>query len=180
MKNARIIRFSVNVVNRIIRPLGIRVIRYQKEGEKPWDKFFIDCIKEYKRTGKDPNNILNEDWKNEEIFFPAYLKPLMKRGMIALEVGPGIGRYTRHVLPYCREIYLIDYSQYCCEFLREYFKGEKGIHIIHMEGEKKLPVPDNSVDLVFTISTFVHLYTETIYWYFEEFYRVLCRGASID
>jgi len=166
-----------SVINRILRPLGIKVVRSQRGDLKPWDKFFIDCVKEYKRTGIDPNDILDKRWKNEDIFFPTYLKPLLKSGIIALEVGPGTGRYTRHVVPYCHEIYLVDYSQYCCEFLREYFKGKEGIHIIHNEGEEKLPVPDNTVDLVFSISTFVHLYLETIYWYFEESYRLLRRGG---
>lgn len=177
IKKVNIIRFTM-IVNRVLRPLGFKIIHSEKEGQKPWDKFFIDCVKEYRRSGKDPNDVLNENWKNEKIFYSTYLKPLLKAGMVALEVGPGIGRYTRHVLPYCREIYLIDYSRYCCEFLREYFKGKGGIHIIHISGEKKLLVPDNSVDLVFSISTFVHLYFEAIYWYFEEFYRILRKGGK--
>ncbi|MHA1380611.1 MAG: hypothetical protein ACTSRG_19765 [Candidatus Helarchaeota archaeon] len=116
MKRAIITRFSM-IVNRAFQSLEIKVISSQRENLKPWDRFFIDCVKEHKRTRKDTNDIVDERWKNEDIFSPTYLKPFLKTGMVALEVGPGIGRYTRHVLPYCREIYLVDYSQYCCEFL---------------------------------------------------------------
>ena len=171
----------MNFLNRLIRPFGIEVHRISRKEhkQKPWDQFFIDCIKEWKRTGRDPNDILNKKWRNEDIFFSKYLQPLLKPRIVVLEIGPGIGRYTRHILPFSSEAYLVDYSEYCCTFLRDYFKSRQGIHIIHTEGKENLPIPNDSVDLAFSISTFVHLYIEEIYWYFGQFHRVLKEGGRV-
>ncbi len=166
-------------LNKLIRPLGIKVEGCPKQ--KRWDAWFAGFIEQAKRTGEDPNDILNKKdgkWKNnEELFFSTYLQPQLKPGMVILEVGPGLGRYTRRVLSFSREIYLIDYSEYCCAFLQEYLQGHQGVRIIHTAGKEDLPIPNNSVDLAFSISTFVHLYLEEIYWYLNQFHRVLKKGG---
>jgi len=143
---------------------------------------FRRCVKEYRRTGRDPNEVLNEIWQSNsgavEAIFDRYLKPLLSRTDITvLEIGAGIGRYSKHVLPCCSELYLSDYSEYACEFLGEFF-DDGNVHVVHTTGEE-LSVPTEQVDLVFSISTFVHLYLETIHWYFSEFYRVLRVGGDV-
>ena len=82
MKKVNIIRFPM-IVNRVLRPLGFKIIHSKKRGQKPWDKFYIDCVKEYRRSGKDPNDVLNENWISEKVYYSTYLKPLLKEGMVA-------------------------------------------------------------------------------------------------
>lgn len=165
------------LVNSIIKPFGIEVRQTERERLKPWDVGFAALIEEAKLTGEDPNDVLNRHegrWEdNENVFFSAYLEPLLKPGMTMLEIGPGTGRYTRRVIPFCREIYLVDYSRYLCTYLGERFRDHEGVHIVHTEGREALPIPDNSVDFAFSLSAFVHMYLETIHWYLAQLHRIV-------
>ena len=139
-----------------------------------WDDFFAQWIAEAKRTGRDPNDIGDEAWKVESaaVAEEHYL-PIVAPTSVVLELGPGTGRITRFVLPRCRHMILVDYSELVCAWLPSYFEG-KGSFEVHHQVDPRLPmVADESVDTVIAHGVFEHFDTDEALWFLEEFARVL-------
>jgi ubiquinone/menaquinone biosynthesis C-methylase UbiE len=67
----------------------------------------------------------------------------------------------------------VDNSDYVIKILKKTFGDQKSAVIIKSTHSNLEEIGTNSVDFVFSISTFVHLYIEQIYGYFKEFYRIL-------
>ena len=107
------------------------------------------------RAGVDPNDVGDQDWGGPALdACTARLFPHLTRESVVLELGPGSGRYTRHVLPRCREMVLVDYSKLVCEWLSEYLKG-KGRFRVHHIDRPALPMiePRRSISSLRTASS---------------------------
>ena len=160
--------------NRVLRPLGYEIVKLS-DGERPWDAHFAKWIAEARVSGKDPNDIGDIAWGDDPLkeALDQYYLPYIKPTSVVLELGPGSGRVTRHIIPRCAEIILVDYSRMVCEWLDEYLKG-KGKYRIHKIDKPSLSaVASQSVDMILANGVFEHTDMDDLMHFLEEFHRVL-------
>jgi SAM-dependent methyltransferase len=106
-----------------------------------------------------------------------FLLPYCDPAATGLEIGPGGGRWTRYMLALDR-LYVVDYHE---ELLRELRKNYSQPNMVFVKNNgTDLPgVPDQSVDLVFSFGTFVHLDRDLIAAYLASLRRVVKPGANL-
>jgi SAM-dependent methyltransferase len=169
---------ALNAANALLRYAGVQLVR--APSRKPWDDIFARWITEAKTSGIDPNDVGDGDW-NGNAFDGAsrHLFPRITPQSVVLELGPGTGRYTRHVLPRCHEMILVDYSELVCNWLREYLKGRGRFHVHHIDKPAFPLVPDASVDFAFANGVFEHIDQDDTDFFLQEFHRVLKPGGAL-
>lgn len=137
-------------------------------------------LEKSREMGKDINDYLDNDlgWLKplpvlEEVLFPLLEDP---KNVNILELGPGTGRWTRHILKkldqQCKIYTLVDHSNWMIEFLKEYFKNEGRFEFIKNNGTS-LPVESDKYDVIFSQGVLIELKPSFIYLYAQEFSRVL-------
>lgn len=100
----------------------------------------------------------------------------LPRGFKAFDFGAGIGRtaiplyFSRGYPHYCSDV-----DNKCIEYLRNVFPKEVGL--FHVEQEAPLPLDDESVDLVISVSVFTHLPEHLQNFFLNEIRRVLKSGG---
>ena len=186
-----------HLANALLRPFRARIVALEAaasgasppavaapaageaDREKPWDGFFAEWIAEAERSGRDPNDIGDADWNNDpknealELHYLPHIGP----ASVVLELGPGTGRYTRHLLPRCRELILVDNSHFVCERIARFLAG-KGRFCVHLIDKPMLePVAADSVDVVVAHGVFEHIDPDETLCFLEEFRRVLKPGG---
>jgi SAM-dependent methyltransferase len=165
-------------LNRLLGRLGIQLVRNSQE--RTWDGQFRRWIDEAAAKGIDPNDVGDRDWSGNALERASRsLFPRFTAESVVLELGPGTGRYTRHVLPRCREMILVDYSKLVCDWLAEYLSG-KGRVQIHLIDQPSFPdVATDSVDFAFANGVFEHIDPDETDWFLREFFRVLRPGGRL-
>ena len=104
--------------------------------------------------------------------------PYLKPGMTIVEVGPGNGFFTDRYIADCERAYLVDYSELLSFLLLPAkYKDHPQVVPIHSVDCRMPTIPDESADLFFSISAFVHIEIEAHYGYFLEAFRVLKPGG---
>ena len=94
------------LLNRILRPFGSRV----SGPEKPWDAVFDSWIAQAQALGEDPNDAGDREWGNPVPYLERHYYPHLSPDKVVLELGPGSGRYTRHLLGRASKLILVDES----------------------------------------------------------------------
>ena len=174
----RIKRGALNAANVLLRHAGMRLVKTRSG--KPWDEAFKQWIAEANRAGVDPNDIGDRQWSGNALSGAArHLFPRITPQSIVLELGPGTGRYTRHVLPRCQEMILVDYSDLVCDWLREYLKGKGRFRVHRIDVPAFSMVSDASVDFAFANGVFEHLDLDDADFFVQEFHRVLKPGGTL-
>lgn len=144
--------------------------------QRPWDDTFRRNKKAAEERGTDVNDELEKEWPGGRQWVERFVYPFLPANGIALEIGPGTGRIARWVLPKVSTLHLVDYSSEAIETLRTRFPTANSIHIEHCRFPE---VTDNSVDLVYSIGVFGHLFEEQVYTFLLESVRVLKPGGHI-
>jgi len=90
-----------------------------------------------------------------------------------LEIAPGFGRWTKFLLPACKEYVGIDLSAKCVDACREIFAADKHAKFFKNDGLLLEMAPDASVDLVFSFDSLVHAEIEVLESYVPEILRKL-------
>lgn len=93
-----------------------------------------------------------------------------------LEIGPGQGRWTRFLLPYCDRLVLVDISPRCIETCRERFSSESVEGHVG-DGRTLSFQKDESVDFVFSFESLIHTELDDLTSYLKEIARVLKPGG---
>ncbi len=144
-------------------------------------------VEEAKKLNIDINDYLDNNlgWVKplpilEEVVFP-YLNKISNPKI--LELGPGTGRWTRHILNFakqkdCNEYLLVDHSEWMINFLKSYFKDENIIKFFRNDG-KSLPDRKNEFDLIFSQGLFIMLKPALLYLYSLEFSKILKPGGFL-
>jgi SAM-dependent methyltransferase len=163
----------VTATNSALRLLGAELIRYAGD-RKPWDDVFEKWIAEAEVSGQDPNDLGDVDWgdtsgKAFETYYFSFINP----ESVVLELGPGSGRVTRHLIGRCGELILVDYSQAVCDWLARYLKGKGSYRIIQIQKPSLAGVENGSVDTVIANGVFEHLDMDELFCFLQEFSRVL-------
>lgn len=87
-----------------------------------------------------------------------------------VEIAPGYGRITQHLLPYTKRLVVIDTSKTCIDYCQATF-GDK-IEAYVTDG-LTIPLPADTADLVFSWDSLVHCELDVVKSYLEEAARVL-------
>jgi ubiquinone/menaquinone biosynthesis C-methylase UbiE len=135
------------------------------------------------KRGETEENVYGMHWGDpKEKPFLAFVRdfwcvPYVKPEHTAIEIGPGGGRWTRHLLGF-EKLYAIDYHQELLDELGSKFKTPN-LELIKNSGSDFPGVPDRSVDFIFTFGVFVHLDVQIIASYLSSIKRVLKPGGNV-
>jgi SAM-dependent methyltransferase len=115
------------------------------------------------------------EWKHSVV--TSFIDPYIGPEIDVLELGPGHGRWTDYLVGRTRSLTLVDLSPTCIKICEERF-SESGaeLHFIVNDGSS-LPVSDETVDLIWSFGTLVHVEEREIDAYLAEFSRVLRPGG---
>ena len=105
-----------------------------------------------------------------------YVLPYVNANDVALEIGPGGGRWTRYLTSF-QKLYVVDYHQQLLDELRKNFDRPNMVFIKN-NGSDFPNVSPNSVDFMFTFGTFVHLDMPIIRAYLKNIREIMRSGGN--
>jgi SAM-dependent methyltransferase len=167
-------RQLANLANKVLQPIGAKVVPFDG-WDKPWDKEFATWLEKAKASGRDPNDIGDEEWSRDPLreALERHYLPLVHPSATVLELGPGTGRLTRHVIGACRRMILVDYSALVCSWLKTYLQGRGEFQVLLIEKPQLTGIEDASIDAVMSNGVFEHLDMDEMFYFLREFHRVL-------
>jgi len=129
-----------------------------------------------------PTEIYGLQWGDPEIFPPLqflrdrWVLPYVNPQHVALEIGPGGGRWSRYLLDF-RQLYVVDYHEEILnELKRNFYRPNMGFI---KNNECDFPgVADTFIDYLFSFGCFVHLDRELIVAYLKNIVRILKPGGN--
>jgi SAM-dependent methyltransferase len=171
-------RVAVAWVNRILRPLDLQLSTVEPT---VWDRQFVGWIRDAKAAGRDPNDVGDERWREDllDTGLREHYLPAVGPESVVLELGPGSGRLSRHLIGRCRELILVDASQMVCDWLSRYLEGKGRFRVYRIDGPRLAMVQDKEIDAVFAHGVVEHLDLDELYWFLAEFGRVLRPGGKV-
>ncbi|MFN8545590.1 MAG: class I SAM-dependent methyltransferase [Candidatus Binatia bacterium] len=102
-----------------------------------------------------------------------YLRPFATPDASVVEIGPGGGRWTEHLLR-AREVTVVDVNPEFFPYLRQRFARDlERLRFYETSGYELGGIPTASADFVFTFGVFVHIDADGIRAYLGEIERVL-------
>lgn len=105
------------------------------------------------------------------------IKPYMKSNHVAVEIGPGGGRWTKQLLD-VQQLHLVDINECFFDYLKKRFEDQLyKINFVKTSGSDLKAFTGYSVDYVFSVGVFVHLEMNTIVKYLYEINRILKSGG---
>lgn len=117
-----------------------------------------------------------ETWKKSLINH--ILLPYLDKQYHVLEIAPGHGRWSALMVDRVKELTLVDLGENNIAFCRERFKDYSHINYITNNGKTLPGVNDESIDLVWSYDSFVHMDKTVIASYLAEISRVLRPGGK--
>jgi SAM-dependent methyltransferase len=172
-------RAIARAANTVLHPLGTELVNYSTI--KPWDEFFKEWIAEAEKSGGDPNDFGDVAWLDSlQDALERYYLPHIHSDSVVLELGPGSGRLTRHIIGRCRKMILVDYSHIVCDWLERYLKGKGDYLVVHIDKPVLFATDNNSVDTVIANGVFEHIDLDDFFCFLEEFHRVLKLGGVVS
>jgi SAM-dependent methyltransferase len=153
-----------------LRPLGFTL-----RASLSWDTAFRDWIATAEATGRDPNDVGDEKWATDELrmALDRWYLPAVEDATSILELGPGTGRLTRHIVDKGATVTAFDRSPFVCEWMRKYLPQVEMVQI----SECRLPVARGTADLFLAHGVFEHFLIEEIFWFLEDAARALRPGG---
>jgi ubiquinone/menaquinone biosynthesis C-methylase UbiE len=116
---------------------------------------------------------ISPEWKQR--FIDELLLPNIPLESRVLEIGPGAGRWTEHLIPRASKLTLVDVTPECIRLCRERFGDRAEYHV--NDGSDLSFVPDASIDRIWSFDVFVHIAPDDIGKYVSQFHRVLTPGG---
>jgi SAM-dependent methyltransferase len=101
-----------------------------------------------------------------------WVLPYVSADKVALEIGPGGGRWTRHLLGFS-QLYAVEYYPDLLAELRRNFGKFPNIKFINNNGSDFPGVDDGAIDFCFSFGVFVHLDFHIIEAYLDNLKRVM-------
>lgn len=102
-----------------------------------------------------------------------YIKPYVTPESVVLEIGPGGGRWAKHLLA-AKEIILVELNPEFFHYLEQRFDEHLSkFRFYHTSGYELDGIETDYVDFIFTFGTFVHIDPDGIYSYLGHIERVL-------
>jgi len=92
-----------------------------------------------------------------------------------LEIAPGHGRWTEHLVPRFGRVVAVDLSPSCIDYCRKRFADARNVDYFVTDGTS---LPQVAVDFVWSFDAFVHMDRGVIGAYLREIARVLKQGGT--
>jgi hypothetical protein len=132
-------------------------------------------------AGEDPNDLGDREWSDPTWHINEYYLPRLTERSVVLELGPGTGRVSRHLIGRCRELILVDYSQLVCNWLAEYLEGKGrfriGVASVSSFQVQRTTVPAASVVYLFSDGVFEIVTKDHRRWTQSDFLPLLLQPA---
>jgi len=144
---------------------------------------FVHRVRRAVREVVSPTRLYGLQWGDPEITGPQiymrdhYVLPYVRPDHVAVEIGPGGGRWTRYLLGFGR-LYVVDYHIELLQELRRRF-NQPNMKFIVNNGTDFPGVPEKSVDYVISVACFVHLELHLIVAYLKNIYKILKPGGNV-
>ncbi len=160
-------KFAPRMTNALIRRLHFLFPNSIAHNRSVWSRYNWDA------KGEEWSN--SPAWKQS--FLDHVLSPHVPAQSRVLEIGPGAGRWTEHLLPRAAHLTLVDLVPECIAQCREKF-GEGPRLTYHANDGRDLSfVPDGSIDRIWSWAVFVHLDEAAVEGYLRQFPRILAPGG---
>lgn len=95
----------------------------------------------------------------------------------ALEIGPGFGRWTQHLLGLSAHLTIVDLTERCIEHCRQRFAGYPHLESWTNDGQSLEMIADGSLDFVFSFDSLVHAEAPVLRGYLGQLARKLKPGG---
>lgn len=95
-----------------------------------------------------------------------------------LEIGPGFGRWTQHLVTLCNRLDVVDLTERCIVRCRERFGDRPGFAAWVNDGQSLDMVPDDSLDFVFSFDSLVHAEAPELKAYIHQLAQKLKPGGT--
>jgi len=166
--------------SRVLAPLGYE-LRDKVLSERP--EGFAGYLAAAQHAGMDVNDYEEQclGWRLPLPTLEAIVFPRLSPASVVCEIGPGTGRWSRHIADRIPQgqLFLVDPSPWMVRFLTRYFADRANVHARLNDGQS-LPFEEQaSLDVVFSANTFVELKLGTIHLYARDMARALRPGGWV-
>jgi len=113
----------------------------------------------------------SKSWGGSEAQWFGSIFPRLHRFLPAqriLEIAPGLGRWTKFLIPACDEFVGIDLSEKCTDACRRTFADAAHASFFTNDGRSLAAAQDRSFDLVFSFDSLVHAEQDVMASYIPE------------
>jgi ubiquinone/menaquinone biosynthesis C-methylase UbiE len=153
--------------------------RYAKDWNnysKMWDGEFGS---NYSHLGEEWNDDGTAERSRDSFYFKIYAERFINLNTIALEVGPGGGKWTVLMAPKVKKLIALDVADEMLKRTKERCESQNisNVEYILSDGVGFTDVPDESIDFFFSRDVFVHIAMEDTFIYAQEMNRVLVPGG---
>lgn len=132
------------------------------------------------RFGDRPEEHLDEIREERSRYASNFIRMArIKPSHTVLDIGSGCGFGTAAIARHARQVIACDISPAYLEFARRECSELENVHFKQITSRDLSPVKDDSVDAVISMAVFIHLNIYDIYYYFQEFNRVLRPGGNV-
>lgn len=118
-----------------------------------------------------------EEWSNtpewKDSVIEHVLQPHIPLGSRALEIGPGAGRWTEHLIQRASHLTVVDLTSTCIDICKERFKEFQNIEYHVNDGRSLDFIADASIDRVWSWDVFVHIDSKDVREYVRHLARVI-------
>jgi SAM-dependent methyltransferase len=147
-----------------------------------WDVHFHQWVDSARARGLDANDVGDEAWANDRLadaLDDNYLRYVPEGGTV-LELGPGTGRLTRHLIGRAGKLELVDNSKFIIDWMNKYLRDKIDFRTHLIKSPRFPAVSDGSVDTALAHGVFEHLDFDETYAFLVEFHRVLKTGGHVS
>jgi SAM-dependent methyltransferase len=95
-----------------------------------------------------------------------------------LEIGPGFGRWTSHLVSEARHLIVVDVTERCIEFCRSRFADRTNLEYWTNDGQSLEMIEPESLDFVFSFDSLVHAEAHVLRQYLLQLGRTLRPGGT--
>jgi SAM-dependent methyltransferase len=138
---------------------------------------FLHRVRRAVRDVLSPGDLYGLEWGDPEIIRPLgfirdrYVLPYVNSQQVAVEIGPGGGRWTRYLLGF-GQLYVVDYHAELLQELKTNF-NKPNMRFIRNNGSDFPGIAEQSVDFIFSFGCFVHLDAPLIQSYLSNIKQIL-------